>query len=180
MITDIDIDSLLTETTAFIETMYAVREDFSLVPKKEHIATCIGYADLQEMRDEFVEELVGTLIPFVYSAEKSEEILEKFRKNRSEHAAREKLRRHCLRKFRRSSSQGQFSELLLCSLLQHYFHAAPLVRKYPITTNPEVERHGADAIHVARKDGKTIFYLGEAKTYKQAGGLKAALKNAVT
>jgi len=38
-------------------------------------------------------------------------------------------------KFRGSSLQGQFSELPLCNLLQHYFRAAPLPRNMPITTS---------------------------------------------
>lgn len=179
MLSALDIESLLTETAALFETLYVVEHDFSLVPTKQHVATCIKFADLEEMRDDFVEELVGTLVPFVYSPEKSEEVLERFRPKRTEHAARERLRRHCVDKFRRSSSRGQFSELLLCNLLQHHFRAAPLVRKIPITTNPAVERHGADAIHIANKDGKIRFYLGEAKTYAQAGGVRAAFRAAV-
>jgi len=180
MLNALNIEALLTETTAFLQTMYAVQEDFSIVPAKKHIATCINYVDLEEMRDDFVEELVGTLVPFVYSTEKREEIIAKFRKGRTEDGARDKLRRHCLKKFRQYSSQGQFSELLLCNLLQHYFRAAPLVRKYPITTNPEVERNGADAIHIARENDKILLYLGEAKTYYPVGGLRTALREGVS
>jgi hypothetical protein len=46
-----------------------------------------------------------------------------------------------------------------------------------ITTNPQLERNGADAIHIARKDDKYILYLGEAKAYES--GFKPAFKKAM-
>jgi hypothetical protein len=50
-----------------------------------------------------------------------------------------------------------------------------------ITTNPAVERHGADAIHIASTPPGYRLYLGEAKTYdRKVGGLTQALGNAVT
>jgi hypothetical protein len=177
----IDIESLLTRLDSFIDTMYVVRDHFGFTPTKEHIATCINYLDLQEMRQDFVSELVGTMIPFVYSEKKRAELLTQFSPRRSPEAAQEKLRQHCVQKFRQSSSQAQFAEMLLCNLLQHYFKAAPLVRKMPITTNPQSERQGADAIHIARVDGKIRIYVGEAKTYAgKADNLRTALIDAVS
>lgn len=50
----------------------------------------------------------------------------------------------------------------------------------PITTNVEAERHGADAIHLAREGDEYRIYIGEAKTFNRTGGgLKDALKEAV-
>ena len=55
----------------------------------------------------------------------------------------------------------------MSNLLQFYFKAAPLLRKMPLTTNPEMERNGADAIHVAWAAGHYVLYIGEAKTYNR-------------
>jgi len=177
----VDIESLLTKLDSFIETLYVIQDHFELAPTKNHIASCINYADLQELRDDFLAELVGTMIPFVYSEQKRTELLASFAPGRSPEAARERLRQHCVQKFRQSSSQAQFAEMLLCNLLQHYFRAAPLVRKMPITTNPKAERQGADAIHIARVDGRIRIYVGEAKTYaSKSDNLKNALTDAVS
>jgi hypothetical protein len=178
--TDIDLESLLTELDAFVGTMYAVRHHLGFQPEKEHVVTCIDYLDLQELREEFVAELVATMIPFVYSETRRKALLAEFAPGRSPEGAHERLRQLCLKKFRQSSSQGQFSELLLCNLLQHYFRAVPLVRKMPLTTNPNTERQGADAIHLARVDGKFRIYLGEAKTYAgKSDNLRVAFNEAV-
>ncbi len=187
---DLDFDTLIANTQAFMETMHIVRDDFSLIPQKDHIGTCINYSDLIEMRDDFIEELIGTVTSFVYSKSKQETIKQDFMRKRDEAAASQKLLKRARSKFRKrnksntsSHLQGQFSELLLFNLLQHYYNAIPLLRKMPITTNPEIERHGADAIHITKDKeiDKYILYLGEAKTYNrsQSSGLKDALKDAV-
>ncbi len=162
--------------------MHAVRDSFSLMPTKEHVATCINYVDLQEMRDEFVRELINTTITFVYSPDRQKEIVGKLQsEGRDISGAYVQLFNRTRAKFRSSSLQGQFSELLLCNLLQHYYKAVPLLRKMPITTNPELERNGADAIHVTLEGDKYKLYLGEAKTYsRRTDALKDALVDAVT
>src|SRR5579863_2901488 len=159
------IEDLLVSTEAFIKTMHAVRDIFSFEPTKQHIATCINYADLQEMRNSFIREMKNMINSFVYSAVKQQSLIEAFSDGRDLAGAYTELHQRACDKFRTSSLKGQFSELLLCNLLQHYFRAAPLLRKMPITTNPQVERHGADAIHVGENAGKRILYLGEAKTF---------------
>jgi len=166
----IDVDSILIKTDAFIRTMYAVRDDFGLAADTRHLATCINRVDLQEMRDRFIEELTNTIVAFVYSPEKQLEIKNKLIEDgRDESNAWVHLLKRARKKFRPSDLRGQFSELLLCNLLQHYYKAAPLLRKMSITTNPALERNGSDAIHLAVCDGKYRMYLGEAKTYKRSG-----------
>jgi hypothetical protein len=179
---DFDFSALTKHTDAFLKTMYAVRDDFSVSPSKRHIATCINYADLKEMRDEFVRELTNTAVTFVYSPERQKQIVARLQaEGRDTGGAYSQLLKRARAKFRSSNLQGQFSELLLCNLLQHYFHAVPLLRKMPITTNPEMERNGADAIHVAREATGYKLYLGEAKTYdRKQDSLKDALVDAVT
>lgn len=179
---DLDLKALLTRTDAFIRTMHVVRDDFSLLPTKEHIATCVNYADLQEMRDDFVRELKNTILAFVYSPAKQQELVSTFeREGRDPGGAWSHLLEKARSKFRNKSLQGQFSELLLSNLLQHYFHAAPLLRKMKITTNPALERNGADAIHIAREGDDFLLYVGEAKTYNRKGSsLRAALVDAIS
>jgi hypothetical protein len=178
----IDINALLAQTDAFINTMHCVRHSFGLTPEKEHIGTCINYVDLVEMRTQFIEELTNTIVTFVYAPDKQRNIRDAFvAEGREESAAWQSLYRRARKKFRASNLQGQFSELLLCNLLQHYFKAAPLVRKMPLTTNPGMERNGADAIHIAREGDTYRLYVGEAKTYnRQNGSLRAALNDAVS
>ncbi|MNW46939.1 hypothetical protein D3C74_242560 [compost metagenome] len=178
----VNIEKLLANTQAFINTMHVVREDFSLTSNKEHIGTCINFADLIEMREEFIEELVHTVTQFVYSKNKQQQLVKEFSKDRETSAAQSKLVKRAKHKFRTSYLQGQFSELLIFNLLQHYFKAAPLLRKMPITTNVQTERNGADAIHISYQNGKYLLYIGEAKTYnpKEKKGLKTAINDAVS
>lgn len=178
----INLDSLLAKTDAFVSTMYAVQEDFGLtVPDVKHIGTCINFADLQEMRERFVEELANTVITYVYSPARQNELRDALMQGgRDESAAWRHLFKRAKNKFRPSSLQGQFSELLLCNLLQHYYKAVPLVRKMSLTTNPKLERNGADAIHIARAGNAYRLYIGEAKTYdRKHGGLKEALVDGI-
>ena len=178
----VDTEKLLANTQAFIDTMYVVREDFSLIPSKEHIGTCINYSDLLEMREEFIDELTHTVTQFVYSKVNQDRLLAEFSKGRADSAAHSNLIKRAKSKFRTSYLQGQFSELLIFNLLQHYYKAAPLLRKMPITTNRQVERHGADAIHIAQENGRYLLYIGEAKTYNPQNkkGLKTAINDAVS
>jgi hypothetical protein len=176
-----DIEKLLTTADAFLRTVHLVEDHFDLEPRKQHLATVINYRDLQEMRAEFVRELVCLLVPYVYSPTKQAELIAILRaEGRDESAAHRNLFVRARKKFRPKHVQGQLSELILSILLQHRFKAAPLVRKAPITTNPNMERNGADAIHIAGTPSKYVLYIGEAKTYKRANGsLHIALKDAV-
>lgn len=165
-----------------MNTMHAVHDDFGLSDEPRHIATCINLTDLQEMRDTFVKELTGTVVAFVYSKQKQQELKDKFvADGREESHAWTLLQKRARQKFRPSDLRGQFSELLLCNLLQHYYKAAPLLRKMSLTTNTGVERHGLDAIHIAKAGDKYRMYLGEAKTYdRKTNGLREALRASVT
>lgn len=182
---NIDIKKLLAKTDAFIRTMYYIKDDFSLIPKKQHIGTSINYSDLLPMRDEFVEEMVASVIDYVYSTQKQKVIEKQFvKEGRNKAAASTKLLFKAKQKFRTTDIKGQFSELLLFNLLQYHFNAVPLVRKMPITTNPALERNGADAIHIGRQGENYIIYLGEAKTYDRqkysfSSAVRASIKSII-
>lgn len=82
-------------------------------------------------------------------------------------------------KFRSGFPQGQFGELLLFNLIQYFFKAPPVLRKMPITTNPSIERHGADAIHYRLNGNQHHIFIGEAKSYKSKYKFSAALEDAI-
>lgn len=153
-----------------------------LFPKKDHIGTIINYSDLQQMRFDFVEEMIHTVLKYVYSENEQNRIIDEFiDEGRDQSGAYSKLIRKSKQKFRSEHINGQFSELLLFNLLQHHFKAVPLLRKMPITTNPNLERNGADAFHISYRNGKYIIYLGEAKTYnRKKDSLKIALKDSIS
>lgn len=76
--------------------------------------------------------------------------------------------------------QGQFSELMLYNILINVYDAVPLVHKMSITTNPQIERHGIDAIHVAIGSSNLELYIGESKAYaRKQGSFKAAVEDAL-
>ena len=146
--------------------MIYLRDDFDLVPKHDHVGTAIGYSDLLELNEEFVNELANGIIRFVYSKEKEEEIVQRLmREGRDLSSAYSELQRRSHNKFRKGNLKGQFSELLIFYLLQYHFNAVPVLRKMKITTNPALERNGADAIHIAAFPDKYKLYLAECKTY---------------
>lgn len=153
--------------------------ELDLQPKKDHIVSSIAYSDLKPRVSDFVSELINTIIDWVYSSKKQHDLIsERYSKTPSQANAYTYLYQLAKEKFRNGHSQGQFGELLLCNFLQKFFDSAPLVRKMKITTSSELERFGADAIHLGYQDNKPIFYLGEAKCYT-AGAFSSAIKNSI-
>ena len=86
---------------------------------------------------------------------------------------------HVKSKFRMVKPQGQFGELLLLNFLQHIFRAAPLLRKMSITTNPGLERFGADAIHYRPMGKEHVFYIDESKCYETKYRFNEAFKKSL-
>lgn len=162
-----------------------VQQSFNLIPNKEHLGTCINFVDLQEVRDDFCAELVNTIPEWVYSNAKATAILNDLAsEGRTTLNAQMAFASKTFEKFRNSDTrditlQGQFGELLLFNFLQAFFKAVPLLRKMPLTTSSEMERFGADAIHYNFKDGKHLFFLGEAKTYTSKYRFNVAFKDAI-
>lgn len=126
---EINTDGLLPKMDAFMRTMHYVTMDFTVEPKKKHIATCIDYQDLNQLRHEFLREMIASVIQYVYSRSKQKEILTAESKDRELEGAYSILQQRANEKFRPSSVKGQFSELLLFNLLMHHFKAVPIIRK---------------------------------------------------
>lgn len=176
----IDIESLLANTRSLAQKMHYIIDDFNLKPANSHIGTCINYSDLLPMSEDFVRELIATVLRFVYSLDEQKRIRGELSVDRDEDNAFQILVMKAQDKFRKNQIKGQFSELLIFNLLQHHFRAAPLLRKMRLTTNPNLERNGADAIHIAKENDKYILYIAECKTYnRQRYAFRDAFKDAI-
>lgn len=172
---------------ALFNNIHVVQQRFEIVPSdKEHIGAFIEFQDLQDRHQEFLEELIDSVVDWVYSAEKFQDLLVEFQKRgKSARSASASVVRKAHEKFRKPEnpdqllSQGQFGELLLFHFIQRYMNAVPLLRKMNITTSPHHERFGADAIHFKVQDGKNVIILGEAKTYTSKHSFSSAFENAI-
>lgn len=162
-------------------------QQYDILPNnKEHIGAYIEYQDIQELRDGFVEELSDTIVDWIYSSEKYEEIKKKLvNSGRSEAAASQYIGRKAKNKFRANKNsenvliQGQMGELLLYHFIQKCMKAVPLLRKMNIATSSDHERFGADAIHFKIENDKNIIILGEAKTYTSIYKFNEAFSDAL-
>lgn len=162
-------------------------QQYDILPNnKEHIGAYIEYQDIQELRDGFVEELSDTIVDWIYSSEKYEEIKKKqVNSGKSEAAASQYIGRKAKSKFRANKNsenvliQGQMGELLLYHFIQKCMKAVPLLRKMNIATSSDHERFGADAIHFKIENDKNIIILGEAKTYTSKYKFNEAFSDAL-
>lgn len=137
-----------------------------------------------ELRSDFLEQLIDTVVDWVYSSEKYAALKAKFiESGKSEGAAVSQVVRKAKAKFRRGDDklliQGQLGELLLFHFIQRFKGAVPLLRKMPITTSAEHERYGADAVHYKIENGKNVIVLGEAKAYTSEYQFSSAFKKAI-
>ena len=182
-----DILKRLIKNDSLFNMIGVIVQQYDILPNnKEHIGAYIEYQDIQELRDEFVEELSYTIVDWIYSSEKYEEIKKKMvNSGMSEAAASEYIGRKAKNKFRANKNsenvliQGQMGELLLYHFIQKCMKAVPLLRKMNITTSSDHERFGADAIHFKIENDKNIIILGEAKTYTSKYKFNEAFSDAL-
>lgn len=188
MLREEDILKRLIVADSLFRQIDIVEENYDILPdNKKHIGTYIEYSDLQELRTEFLDELEDTIISWVYSSEKFYRLKEKAMKNgKPESVACSEIYRKARNKFRGHRldenllTQGQMGELLLFHFIQRCMKAVPILRKMPITTSPNHERFGADAIHYKIENGRHIIFLGEAKTYTSEYKFNNAFTDAIS
>ncbi|MFR5115391.1 DUF1837 domain-containing protein [Turicibacter sanguinis] len=184
MITEDELKEMLLKNDSLFNQVYIFQEDFDIIPKNNHIGSAIKFKDIKECRQGFIDELVNTVVDWIYSSSKSEKILaDLMKEGRTLPNAFSEINRNAFNKFRGSGNgellQGQFGELLLFCFIQRFFEAVPLLRKMSITTSAKHERFGADAIHYKLQDGKNILYLGESKVYKSSYKFNSAFEDAI-
>lgn len=174
-------DHLLSNTDSLINQMFWFQQDISKPKAASHRGVAIKYVDLKDMRQSFIRELKSTAMNWVYSKKKYAQLLDEELPKRGGDFMNVQSYLHQVadQKFRKGCPQGQFGELLLFNFIQHFFKAPPLLRKMPITTNPGVERHGADAIHYRETQDTRTFILGESKCYTSKYQFNAALKASI-
>lgn len=182
-----DILKRLIKNDSLFNMIGVIVQQYDILPNnKAHIGAYIEYQDIQELRDGFVEELSDTIVDWIYSSEKYEEIKKKLvNSGRSEAAASQYIGRKAKNKFRANKNsenvliQGQMGELLLYHFIQKCMKAVPLLRKMNIATSSDHERFGADAIHFKIENDKNIIILGEAKTYTSKYKFNEAFSDAL-
>lgn len=182
-----DIKEKLVKNNPLFKDVHIIKQKFDILPAdREHYGVNIDYQDIQELREDFINDLLDTVIDWVYSHDKYEELKKKeIRKGKSEAAVFSTIQRKARQKFRKSRGdellvQGQFGELLLFHFIQRCMEAVPLLRKMKITTSSQHERFGADAIHYKIENEKNIIILGEAKTYSSRYRFNNAFEDAIT
>ncbi|MGU5819131.1 HamA C-terminal domain-containing protein [Aeromonas caviae] len=172
---------LLSSTDGLMNQIYWFQQKIEHPKAASHRGVSIKYIDIKEMRSGFIRELKSTALSWIYSKGKYNEIFSKEVQERNGDIQNTcaYLMQVAEQKFRKGSPQGQYGELLLFNFIQHFFLAPPLLRKMPITTNPRLERHGADAIHYTEKDGNQLFILGESKCYESKYKFNEAIQASV-
>lgn len=179
-----NLGTLITKTLSnndiLFNHIFWVKQKVKLLPSKEHILGSINFTDISSRKDDFLKELINTIVEWVYSKNKQRELIDdRLRKTGSLGNAASFLTNLATNKFRESRPQGQFGELLLFNFLQKFFSAIPLLRKMPITTSKNMERFGADAIHFSKNGDNILFFIGEAKCYISQGKFSDALKDGI-
>jgi hypothetical protein len=158
------------------------KKDYSdLFSTVEHEIAC-GSVPAASVRLHFIRHDAGGLVPmgkvvdtlisyithFCFTSER--------RANLSEQA-RNRAFVEAKRLFRDSPSTGQPGELLVYFLIEAVLQAPQVLKKMPITTNPNDERKGSDGVHIrwAAEGNLLEVIFAEAKLYKDFGaGLTSA------
>lgn len=149
----------------------------------------IKHALLRQQTELFARSLALCVTPYVFSDEKKQALKDSFKTedNIQDHELEHAVIIHAKDLFRKSNSSGQFGELILYAILEQYYQSVPIVRKMPITTDKELERNGADAIHLGHVNGQYQLIIGESKMYSLTDsqnnpgerGFKSAIESAL-
>ena len=185
MLTEEEIKERIIRNDALFSNIFVFQQHFDIVPDKEHFGASIAYQDIHDLRDDFIKELIDTVADWVYNAKKFDDMKKAFSVYKTERAAAAEVIRKAKAKFRlgrkgKILSQGQIGELLLFHFIQRVLGAVPILRKMPITTSPNLERFGADAIHYKVVNGRHHMVLGEAKAYTSKYSFNEAMEDAIT
>lgn len=182
-----DILRNLINNDSLFNYLHVINQDFDIIPNShKHYGAHIEYQDIKELRNDFIEELIDSIVDWVYTSAKYEKLHDMaIKKGKSHLAANAEVIRKAHEEFRGNRAddklliQGQFGELLLFHFIQKYMKAVPLLRKANITTSKHLERFGADAIHFKIENNKNIIILGEAKTYTSKYKFTSAFEDAL-
>lgn len=176
----------LIDNDALFKHIHIIKQKFNIIPAdKEHIGASIEYEDISELRDDFLQELIYTIVNWVYSSEKYEKLKQNsIIKGKTEQAASVEIYNKARSKFRRRENeniiaQGQIAELLLFHFIQRYLGAIPLLRKENIQNIKSSDSTSANVIHYKNENDENIIVLGSAKSFTSKYKFKDAFEESL-
>lgn len=131
----------------------------------------LSFRDGHPTQDDFLELVYHKIIPFCLDRQYIRSCLEKLLSTRDEqyfHKPVDAAKALFIKAKKKNAKSGEPGEVILFTLLEGFLNAPRIVSKMQLKTNPNMEVHGSDAIHL-KFDANTetlIIYWGEAKLYK--------------
>lgn len=70
-----DIRKRLIDNDALFNNIYIVEQSFDILPNNHsHFGAAISYQDISELRKDFLDQLIDTVVDWVYSSEKYDDL----------------------------------------------------------------------------------------------------------
>ena len=96
-----DIKERLLKNDTLFRDVHIIKQKFDILPEdKDHYGVSIAFQDIQELREDFINDLLDTIVDWVYSSEKYKELRDKEIENgKTEATAFSTVRRKAEQKF---------------------------------------------------------------------------------
>jgi len=132
----------------------------------------LAFRDGQLTQDDFVEFVYHKIVPFCLKRDYIRSCRERLDATHDErwfHEPVDAAKELFIKAKNKNPKSGEPGEVVLFSLLEGILNAPRLVAKMRLKTNPNMEVHGSDAIHMKYQpdDESLTIYWGEAKLYGQ-------------
>ena len=73
-----DILKRLVKNDALFRNIHVITQNYDIIPKdKNHMGAYIEFQDLNELREDFLEELIDSIVDWIYSSDKFAELKQK-------------------------------------------------------------------------------------------------------
>lgn len=168
-----DLGNLINNESLF-KNLHVLHKNFDISPSdRKHIGSSITYEDTNELREDFLDELLDTMIDWVYCSEKYDELVQQsMNEGRSKANASQSVVKKIEKKFRRdivekrTSAYRQITELILFHFIQRFMGAVPLLRKENIYSGNDCECICSNAVHYKYESNKNVIVLGNSIIFK--------------
>ena len=70
-------ERLLIDCSSLFQNLQVIEQEFEIIPKGNHFGLSVASTDLIERREDFVEELVDTVVDWVFSKAEQEDFFSK-------------------------------------------------------------------------------------------------------
>lgn len=162
----------LIKNEPLFRNIHLIQQEFNIIPaNNKHIGASIEYEDIKELREEFIEELINTIVDWLYGLERYNELKQqRMEQGCSESSSTMALTNKVRRQFRRETNGNYTARIRMCDLLLFHFiqrcmKASPLLRKENIYANNEADVASADVLHYKYEEGKNNIILGKAMIF---------------